>query len=121
MVQARVLLVSTNLFFVPRIHGVASANGLVLRMTTSESDFWMAYGQGGTSLVLIDLEGEKTDWIKTVRGLREKKKDSVRVVAFGPHTDIALMKEAKEAGCDSVLSKAEFSKALPDLLGGVAS
>ena len=121
MVQARVLFVSTNLFFVPRIHGAVSANGFGLRMTTSESDFWAAYDEGGTSLILIDLEIKKDNWIKVVRGLRENKRDSVRVVAFGPHTDVALMKEAKEAGCDSVLSKAEFSKTLPDLLGGLVS
>ncbi|MDA1188683.1 MAG: hypothetical protein O2854_03245 [Chloroflexi bacterium] len=121
MALPRVLLVSTNLFFVPRIHSAASASGLTLRMTTSESDFWNAYDEGGASFVLVDLEGERDFWTSIVRGLREDKKDPVRMIAFGPHADVALLEEAKAIGCDSVLSKAEFNKTLPKLLSGPVS
>jgi len=116
MAQPRVLLVSTNLFFVPRIHGAAGAAGLGLRMTTSEADFWTAYDEGGTAIVLVDLEGDRSTWMSVVRGLRQDKSDAVRVVAFGPHADTALLEEARNAGCDAVLSKAEFNKTLGKLL-----
>lgn len=116
MGQGRVLLVSTNLFFVPRIHGAAAANGLVLRMTTSEVDFWKAYAEGDVSLVLVDLEGEKSLWTKVVSGVKREKKAAAKVIAFGPHADVALLEEAKALGCDHVLSKNQFNKDLAKVM-----
>lgn len=116
MVQGKVLLVSTNLFFVPRIHGAAAANGLGLRMTTSEADFWKAYAEGDVSLILVDLEGEKGLWTKVVSGLKRERKASTKVIAFGPHADVALLEEARTLGCDQVLSKNQFNKDLAKVL-----
>ena len=107
-----ILVVGQNLFFLPRIQNVAGPSGYEVRLTARAPKFWELYDEGNVALVLVDLEGDKDTWVRLVRELRERDAPTPRVVAFGPHADIATLELARELGCDAVLTKGEFSGAL---------
>ncbi|MCH8826525.1 MAG: hypothetical protein J4N64_06475 [Chloroflexi bacterium] len=111
-----VLVVGQNLFFLPRIQNAATPNGYKVLQTRTEAEFRESFEEGTTALVLVDLEGDAEEWPKVVQGLRGEKRASVKVVAFGPHSDEAGMARARDLGCDLVLSKGEFSRDLIKLL-----
>ena len=107
-----ILVVSRNLFFLPRIQNVASPSGYDVKLTSTSPEFWEAYDEGDIPLVLVDLEGDRDIWTAVVRGLGERVPPTSRVVAFGPHSDVESLDLARELGCDAVLTKGEFSGAL---------
>ena len=111
-----ILVVGRNLFFLPRIQNVASPSGYDVKLTSTEAEFLEAYEKGDTPLVLVDLEGDKDTWTGVVRGLRERASPTAKVVAFGPHTEVATLGLARELGCDAVLTKGEFSGALKTIV-----
>ena len=111
-----VLVVGQNLFFLPRIQNAATPNGYKVVQARTEAEFRESFEEGTTALVLVDLEGDAEEWPKVVQGLRGEKRASVKVVAFGPHSDEAGMARARDLGCDLVLSKGEFSRDLIKLL-----
>jgi hypothetical protein len=43
------------------------------------------------------------------------------VLAFGRHTEAALLREARVAGCDRVVARSQLVEELPALLGEVAA
>lgn len=109
-----ILVVGRNLFFLPRIQNVASPSGYDVKLTFTAPEFWEAHDhdEGDIRLVLVDLEGDKDTWTGVVRGLRERASPTAKVVAFGPHSEVATLDLARELGCDAVLTKGEFSGAL---------
>ena len=111
-----VLVVGQNLFFIPRIQNAATPNGYQVVQTRTEDDFRERFQEGTTALVLVDLEGDSEEWSRVVQGLRGDNRASVKIVAFGPHSDEAGMARARDLGCDLVLSKGEFSRDLVKLL-----
>ena len=114
--QETVLIVTRNLFFVPRVENAAAGFGLEVEQVASEATFQEQYGSKRVPLVLVDLEGERETWTKIVRGLVEEGDAGPRIVAYGPHSEVALLAEAREAGCHLVLIKGEFDRRLKDLL-----
>ena len=110
-----VLVVGQDLFFLPRIQSAANALGYEIRQTRTGSDFWDAYQERQPALVLVDLEGDQDTWPKVVQGLRQRPDGDTRIVAFGPHADVAGMERARELGCDVVLTKDEFVRGLPKI------
>jgi CheY-like chemotaxis protein len=107
-----ILVVGQNMFFLPRIQNVATPSGYDVKLISTAPEFWEAYDEGDIPLVLVDLEGDKDTWTGVVRGLRERASPTAKVVAFGPHSEVATLDLARELGCDAVLTKGEFSGAL---------
>ena len=114
--QETALIVTENLFFVPRVENAASASGLEVEQVTSETAFRRELGARQVPLVLIDLEVDRETWTGIVQGLVEDGNDGPRIVAYGPHSEVALLAEAKEAGCHAVLVKGEFDRRLNELM-----
>jgi len=111
-----ILVVGRNLFFLPRIQNVAGPSGHDVKLISTTLEFWEAHDKGDTPLVLVDLEGDVEIWTAVVRGLRERASPTSRVVAFGPHSEVATLDMARELGCDAVLTKGEFSGALKRII-----
>ena len=63
-------------------------------------------------LALVDIQ-LTWDWEAIVREYAE---NGGYVVGFGPHTDTALRKRARAAGCRRVLAKSKFVSDLPSIL-----
>ena len=110
------LMVTQNLFFVPRVENAAAEFGLEVEQVASEAAFREEYCARRVTLVLVDLEVEREMWAAVVRGLVEEGDAGPRIVAYGPHSEVALLAEAREAGCHAVLIKGEFDRRLKELL-----
>ena len=114
--QETALIVTKNLFFVPRVENAASASELEVVQVTSEDAFRREMGTRQVPLVLIDLEVERETWTGIVQGLVENGNQGPRIVAYGPHSEVALLAEAKRVGCHAVLIKGEFDRRLNELM-----
>ena len=107
-----ILVVSQNLFFLPRIQNVAGPSGYEVRLADSATKFWELHNEGNVALVLVDLEGNSNTWSSVVQKLRESTSPVSRIVAFGPHADVETLETARGLGCDAVLTKGQFSNAI---------
>ena len=115
-VRETVLIVTRNLFFVPRVESAAAASGLEVVQVANEAAFRREMDAQRVPLVLVDLEVERETWTGIVRGLAEDGSQGPRVVAYGPHSEVALLAEAREAGCHAVLVKGEFDRRMGELM-----
>lgn len=111
-----ILVLCQNLFFLPRIQNAAGPLGYEVRHATDEAGFWDSYLELKPALVLVDLEGNRATWTGVVRDLQEQPQPRPRIVAFGPHVDVAALALARELGCDAVLTKGEFSSSLHQIV-----
>lgn len=114
-----VLLVGQNLFFLGRVETLADPLGYEVLRATTESAFWDSYGSRQLALILVDLDGDELVWSKVLEGLGQQGTGEAKVVAFGPHENVALLERAKVLGCDLALSRAEFNRDLLKILLGL--
>jgi DNA-binding NarL/FixJ family response regulator len=68
---------------------------------------------GAADVVVVDLS--RPDAVEGVRALRAAG-STVRVVAYGRHTERELLAEARAAGCDQVLARSAFFADVPAAL-----
>ncbi len=108
------LLVSNNLMFLPRIEAAAESYLKVQRATSINDLERVEHNK--LTVVLVDLEFDKTIWEPVVTELQSYKEHSVRYVAYGPHEDEELMNQARALGCDPVLPKGVFVNQLRKIL-----
>lgn len=130
-----IILLGQNLFFMGRVETVAEPLGYQVHQAQTEAGFWQSYDDRATSLVLVDLEGNEDTWVAVLAGLQQRLEsaapppeaaedrngesvEGVRIVAFGPHEDLAAMERAKALGCHLTLNKGRFSATLPEIIGG---
>ena len=69
-------------------------------------------------LALIDLSLDRLNLPAAVRAIKAGA-PAAQVVAYGPHVDEAALTDAKEAGCDLVLTRGQFNKQYAELLASV--
>ena len=119
---SRIILLGQNLFFQGRVETVAEPMGYSVRQAHTEADFWDHYGEGETELVLVDLEGDVDTWSSVLTGLGQRAAQGeamdLRIVAFGPHEDLASMEKAAALGAQQTLNKGRFSATLGEIVGG---
>ncbi|MDE2718550.1 MAG: hypothetical protein OXI33_16285 [Chloroflexota bacterium] len=116
----KILVVATNLFFLPRVQNMAAPSGCETRqvMTVDRLNEEMAEGQ--TVLVLVDLEADTEFWTDAVRAVLASGDARPQVVGYGGHTNTTMLQRAEEVGCDLVLTKGQFSRDLGKLIGEAA-
>ena len=113
-----IILLGQNLFFMGRVETVAEPLGYQVHQAQTEAGFWQSYDDRATSLVLVDLEGNEDTWVAVLAGLQQRLEsaapppeaaeapedlngesaEGVRIVAFGPHEDLAAMERARGPG-----------------------
>ena len=111
-----VLLVGQNLFFLGRVEAVAEPLGYEVQRATTESVFWEFYASRRPALVLVDLEGDESIWSKVLANINQQEAGGVKIAAFGPHENVAMLERARNLGCDLVLNKGEFNRDLPKII-----
>ena len=125
--RGTVLLVGQNLFFLGKVETVAEPLGVTVERATTESAFMDRYTNDRLALVLVDLEGDESIWSRALENIGQQleggvnNRGTVRVVAFGPHEDVALLERARNLGCDLVLNKGEFNRDLPKIIGNLGA
>ena len=116
----RILVVATNLFFLPRVQNMAAPSGCETRQVMTVDRLHQEMADGETVLVLVDLEADTEFWGEAVRTVLASGDARPQVVGYGGHTNTAMLQRAEEVGCDMVLTKGQFSRDLAKLIGEAA-
>jgi DNA-binding NarL/FixJ family response regulator len=111
-----VLVLTSNLFFMPRIEAAAEAGGLDTVTAKTATALMEAIEAHTVPLVLVDLEMDETVWTEALESLKAAKPPGTRVVAYGPHGEPGTLRKARDLGSDAVIIKRDFSEGLIELL-----
>ena len=116
------LVLTGNLFFIPRIESAAMRAGMEAVYGNSAAGLLQSTAGREVALALIDLEQDESSWTEGVALLSSELKSrsadgsSTPLIAYGPHGDAGTLRRARSLGCDAVLTKRDFSQRLPELL-----
>ena len=110
-----VLVVTDNLFFLPRIQIAATAAGMTSLRVANRAEFDEASSAGDAAFVLIDLETDRETWRDIVTVVKTGPGTHPSVIAYGPHEAEDLMAEARDIGCDTVLARGAFVNRLLEM------
>ena len=117
----KILVIATNLFFLPRIQNIAAPSGCDTRQVMTIQRLNEELADGTPVLALVDLEADPEFWGDAVRTLLAGGGASrPKIVGYGGHTNTAMLQKAEEVGCDLVLTKGQFSRDLPKLIAEAA-
>jgi CheY-like chemotaxis protein len=104
----KVVLLSSDLVVASRVEGAAAQVGATVRAISSVEAAIASCGAEQVELLIIDLAMPSLDVGTLVNQLRADASRSVRIVAFGPHVHEGRLAAAREAGCDTVMSRGQF-------------
>lgn len=116
------LVLTGNLFFIPRIESAAIRSGMEAIYGNSAAGLLKSTAGREIALALVDLEQDEDAWVGGVSTLAEALKQrgqdagAFPIIAYGPHGDAQTLRKARSLGCDAVLTKRDFSQQLPELL-----
>ena len=122
--QEAVLVLTGNLFFLPRIEAAAEHFGLEALQASSPETLLEAAESRSVSLVLVDLEMDEAVWVGALEQFTAALKPAAGssedtgppVIAYGPHGEPETLRKARALGSDAVIIKRDFSERLPELL-----
>jgi CheY-like chemotaxis protein len=97
-----------DLIFFSRVSGAARASGLTVRMVRTPADLLAAARAGAPQGVIVDVHNPGLDLPGLLAGLRAACAPPPRVIAYGSHVEAAVLRAAREAGCDSVMPRSTF-------------
>ena len=109
-----VLGLVSDLFFGARIRETAKQLGVACVIVRDPAA--LASHVAGADLVIVDMNLKGHDAAAAVREL--KARHAVRVIGYLFDAHEELIRAARAAGCDQVLSRGGLTKKLPDLLRG---
>jgi DNA-binding NarL/FixJ family response regulator len=114
---AAVLFLSSDLMFSSRVVSAAKVHGVAISLVADQAALADKVA-ADCRLALIDLSLDRLNLPAAVRAIRAGA-PGAQVVAYGPHVDEAALTDAKEAGCDQVLTRGQFNKQYAELLASV--
>nr|WP_182868499.1 histidine kinase [Rhodopirellula sp. JC639] len=94
--------------FASRVRAAAESAGWEFQLAASLPD------RGGIELVIVDLSTRSG----AVDGLMDRCRQvcpSARVLAYGPHVQVARLDQAKQAGIPLVMTRGQFDRSLGTL------
>jgi len=112
MNERRGLLLCDDLLFSSRISGTAQSFGLQLSVVRSVSQIQALVADSTFACVIVDLALVGTAIDDLGRCIRNCGAESLKLVAYGSHVDVAQLKAARNAGCDVVLPRSKFVEQL---------
>ena len=114
------LVLTGNLFFIPRIESAAIRSGMEAVYGNSADGLLRSTAGRDVALALVDLETDENAWVEGVALLSAALKGdggpSAPLIAYGPHGDAETLRRARTLGCDAVLTKRDFSSRLLELM-----
>ena len=118
-----VVILTSNLFFMPRIEAAAEAGGMDLVSASTAVKLMEAVASHDVPLVLVDLEIDEAVWTEALESLKSSEtrgtqgaEPGPRIVSYGPHGEPDALRKARRLGSDSVIIKRDFSEGLQELL-----
>lgn len=107
------LLLEDDLIFLSKIRGTAQVLGLRVEAVRDVSRLVERARELQPRCVLLNLHHPGLDVADLVHRLGEACPRRPRLVAYGSHVEAALLRGAREAGCDIVLPRSAFVEQLP--------
>ena len=107
-VAPAVVFLSGDLMFASRVQSAAEVQGCEFHFCGALPDVQ------GIAFVIVDLATRSG----VVEGLVEQCEEScpgAKIIAYGPHVQIAKLEKARAAGIDVVLTRGQFDQALSNL------
>lgn len=138
--STRIIALTADLMFASNIEATLRRNGYEVTTVEDDPSLQHALRSGDAGLVILDLHAgvEAEDVVKasaTARGERADRSATttdaaqepqsaatahgVPVLAFGRHTEPALLRAAREAGCVEVVPRSTFVEEMPALVARV--
>lgn len=119
--SARVILVSSDLFFISKIKEVAASCGQEVRVARSHPvlERHVAEALGEAGLLLIDLEKVSVPLESLAQVSEELSSKGWRSVSFFSHVHVDTAENAAKAGLGEVMARSKFVRVLPDLLASL--
>lgn len=109
--MADLFLLVNDLFFADRLaNGIRQAGHEAVVADLSFGDSWSL--PSGARLAIIDLEAGPP----ALQAIAEAAGRGLPVLAFGPHTDLALRQQALDAGADKVVAKSKLTSSFAELI-----
>jgi len=119
MEPTRILAISTDLFFMPKIEAAAKTAGYGFEWLDSPlgaDEFASQLAAQPTALVVLQL-GTNLPWQEWLPAAKaDPALAAVPWLAFGPHTDARLLAAARRAGVHKVVARSQFAQALGEML-----
>ena len=115
-----IILVAQDLFFLGRIDSLAAPLGFEVNRASSKQDFVQQISATQPELILVDLECEESLWISALEHIKQIDFGNPDI-SYGPHEDLDKFKKAEALGSNMALSKGQFTRDLPKILGELKS
>ncbi len=112
-----VLAMVQDLFFTARIRETARQLGLACETLRDPAALVERAAATAPAIVIVDMSARSGDPVAAVRALRaDERTRALFVVGYLFDAQEDLIRVAREAGCDKVLSRGGLTKKLPQLL-----
>jgi CheY-like chemotaxis protein len=106
-----------DLIFFSRVSGAARAAGLSVRMVRTVADLLTAARAAPPGGVIVDVHNPGLDLSALLTELRSACPAMPRVIAYGSHVEAAVLRAARQAGCDRVMPRSRFVEELEAKIG----
>lgn len=110
-----VLVIVRDLLFGSRIARTAAALGVRVVPVRARADLPRLVATQRPCALLVDLAAG-WDWASDLPAARAAAVTPLYILAFGPHARPDLVRVARAAGCDRVVTNAKLTATLPQLL-----
>jgi 2-dehydropantoate 2-reductase len=110
--MSSIFAVVNDLFFAERLRGALHHLGHEAAVVDLSLEPLPQAVPPGAAVAIIDLEAGEP----AIAAIRLARQGAVPVLAFGPHTDLALREAALAAGADRVVAKSKLTTSLPELI-----
>lgn len=108
----RALMLCDDLIFFSRVSGAARAAGLSVRMVRTAADLIAVARAEQPRGIIIDVHNPGLDLPALLTELKAACPTMPRVTAYGSHVEAAVLRAARQAGCDRVLPRSQFVQEL---------
>jgi CheY-like chemotaxis protein len=109
---AAVLLLSDDLLDTSRIAAAGREHGLTVKRARDLDGLATLARAESPRLIIVDLANPRLSAGSVMQLLSTTGPAMPRVVAYGPHVSAAVLRSARQAGCDLVLPRSAFFEQL---------
>lgn len=106
------VMLCDDLIFYSRVAATATALSLVVKQAKSPAALLALMQSEHPNAVIIDLQHDGLDLPKLLEELRTAGPPMPYTVAFGSHVLVEALRAAREAGCDMVMPRSQFTQKL---------
>jgi hypothetical protein len=110
------LLLSRDLFFTSKVTGTARELGHQVMVAGNVALASAMIADWHPKVVFVDLSAGELVSTPALIAFQKLAGPETPFVAFGSHVDTASLDAAKDAGCNPVMPRSQFSSQLPDLI-----